>query len=201
MILSTRGNYTSLEGTRTDPVQAIDPMPYRPHTSSRSTAMPADYTQCRVRKQSNEFESETRIVKSQRSGVALTERGGSWGLDGSCFAAIAAERPLCPHETISIIFFQPFASTGLYQFVRSFRSILEHVSIRSPSQFVRLHGKPYRLFFRAGARMEPHQFGHIFCCTRDRASEASFAFFCYLPPRVGLRLTAWTYFLYARSRT
>ena len=91
------------------------------------------YTQCRVRKQSNECESEKRLVKSQRSGVALTERGGSWGLDGSCFAAIAAERPLCPNETISPIFFQPFASTGLYQLVRNFRSILEHVSFRSPS--------------------------------------------------------------------
>ena len=31
--------------------------------------------------------------------------------------------------------------------MRNFRSILEHVSICSPSQFVRLHGKPYRLFF------------------------------------------------------
>ena len=77
MILSTRGNYTLLEGMRTDPVQAIDPMPYRPHTSSRPTAMPADYSQCRVRKQSNECESEKRLVKSQRSGVAFTERGGS----------------------------------------------------------------------------------------------------------------------------
>ena len=105
------------------------------------------YTQCRVRKQSNECESEKRLVKSQRSGVALTERGGSWGLDGSCFAAIAAERPLCAHETISTIFFQPVASTGLYQFVRNFRSILEHVSFRSPSHFVRLHGKTHRLFF------------------------------------------------------
>ena len=105
------------------------------------------YTQCRVRKQSNECESEKRLVKSQRSGVALTERGGSWGFDGSCFAAIAAERPLCPHETISTTFFQPFASTGLYQFVRNFRSILEHVSFRSPSHFVRLHGKTHRLFF------------------------------------------------------
>ena len=37
------------------------------------------YTQCRVRKRSNECESEKRLVKSQRSGVALTERGGSWG--------------------------------------------------------------------------------------------------------------------------
>ena len=37
---------------------------------------------------------------------------------------------------------------GLYQnSLASQRSILEHVSISSPSQFVHLHGKPYRLFF------------------------------------------------------
>ena len=37
---------------------------------------------------------------------------------------------------------------GLYQnSLASQRSILEHVSICSPSQFVHLHGKPYRLFF------------------------------------------------------
>ena len=130
---------------------------------------PADYTQCRVRNQSSGCESEKRLVKSQWSGVAITERGGSWGLDGSCFAAIAAERPLWPHETISTIFFQPFASMGLFQFVRNFRSILEHVSIRSPSQFVRLHGKTHRLLFSGHARMEPHQFGQIFVRVYDRA--------------------------------
>ena len=157
-------------------MQAIDPIPYRPHE------LPLDhnasrYGQCRVRKQSNECESEKRLVKSQRSGVALTERGGSWDLDGSCFAAIAAERPLCPHETISTIFFQPFASTGLYQFVRNFRSILEHVSICSPSQFVRLHGKPYRLFFRAGAQMEPHRFGQDFLHASTIANERHLSLF------------------------
>ena len=51
----------------------------------------------------------------------------------------------------SIIIFRAEDRTeelGLYQnSLASQRSILEHVSICSPSQFVHLHGKPYRLFF------------------------------------------------------
>ena len=49
-------------------------------------------------------------------------------------------------ETHRLLFFGP--ELGLYQqSLASQRSILEHVSICSPSQFVHLHGKPYRLFF------------------------------------------------------
>ena len=47
-----------------------------------------------------------------------------------------------------IICFRAGAGTILYQHsLASQRSILEHVSICSPSQFIHLHGKPYRLFF------------------------------------------------------
>ena len=48
--------------------------------------------------------------------------------------------------THRLFFFGP--ELGLYQHsLASQRSILEHVSICSPSQFVHLHGKPYQLFF------------------------------------------------------
>ena len=50
-------------------------MPYRPHTSYRPTAMPADYTQCRVRKQSNECESETRLVRARGQALRLPNAG------------------------------------------------------------------------------------------------------------------------------
>ena len=78
LILSTRGTIASLVGTRTDPVQTIDQCRTGP------TELPFDrnasrYAQCRVRKRSNECETQKRLVKSQRSGVALTERGGFWG--------------------------------------------------------------------------------------------------------------------------
>ena len=149
-------------------MQAIDPAPYRPHTSSRSTAMPADHTQCRVRKQSNECESETRLVKSQRSGVALTERGGSWGLDRSCFAVITAERPLCPHGTLS----------------------------RSPSKFFRLHGKTHRLFF-FGPELERNRInGNRFSVYGIAHERHLSLFFFNLPLSVRLLLTVRTRFLY-----
>ena len=50
-------------------------MPYRPNTISRSTAMPADCTQCRVRKQSNECESETRLVRARGQALRLPNAG------------------------------------------------------------------------------------------------------------------------------
>ena len=131
--------------------------------------MPADYTQCRVRKQSNECESEKRLVKSQRSGVALTEYGARGALAGRALPTSTA----CGRKTV----------LPPRDYINSFA-----FTIRSPSHFVRLHGKPHRLLFRAGAQMEPHQFGQIFCA-RDRASEASFTLFFYLPPSVGLLLT------------
>ena len=103
-------------------------------------------------------------------------------------APLAAERPFCPHGTNQFVrLHNSFAFTGTC-IDYFFRAGAGTISIRSPSQFVRLHGKPHRLFFRAGARMEPHQFGQIFCA-RDRASEASFTLFFYLPPSVGLLLT------------
>ena len=48
--------------------------------------------------------------------------------------------------------------------------------------------------------MEPHQFGQIFC-TRDRASEASFALFSNLPPSVGLLLTILSKSFFTRLRS
>ena len=84
------------------------------------------------------------MSQSQWSGVALTGYGSSRGLGGQCKIQLAAERPLFTHA--SIIFFGP--ELGPYQHsLAPRRSILEHVSICSPSQFVHLHGKPYRLFF------------------------------------------------------
>ena len=66
------------------------------------------------------------------------------GLGGQCKTQLAAERPLCTRA--SVIFFGP--ELGPYQHsLAPRRSILEHVSICSPSQIVHLHGKPYRLFF------------------------------------------------------
>ena len=82
--------------------------------------------------------------QSQWPGVALTEYGTSRGLDGQCKTQLAAERPLCTHA--SIIFYGP--ELGPHQHpLDPRRSILDHVSICSPSQFVHLHGKPYRLLF------------------------------------------------------
>ena len=54
------------------------------------------------------------------------------------------ERPLYTHA--SIIFFGPGLGPNQHSLAPR-RSIFEHVSICSPSQFVHLHGKPYRLFF------------------------------------------------------
>ena len=84
------------------------------------------------------------MSQSQWSGGALTGYGNSRGLGGQCKTQLAAERPLCTHAWI--IFFGP--KLGPYQHSRALqRSILEHISICLPSQFVHLHGKPYRLFF------------------------------------------------------
>ena len=50
--------------------------------------------------------------------------------------------------TIDVRLHGTHTDLGLYQHsLTSQRSILEHVSICSPSQFVHLHEKPYRLFF------------------------------------------------------
>ena len=56
--------------------------------------------------------------------------------------------------------------------------------------FFRASWEPHRLFFfRAGARTDPHQWGQISCSL------------FYLPPSIGLLLTARTrFFLYAQSR-
>ena len=120
-------NYSPLEGTRTDPVQTIDQCRTGP-TEPPFDRNASRYAQCRVRKRSNECVSEKRLVKSQRLGVALTERGGSWGPRRFVH--------LPPSTACGRIFFGP--ELELYQ-------------IRSPSQFVRLHANTHRLFFRAGA--------------------------------------------------
>ena len=117
--------------------------------------MPADHTQCRVRKQSDECESEKRLVKSQRSGDALTEYGARGALAGHALppsTACGRKTALPSRENALIIFFGP--ELGLYQ-------------IRSPSPFARLHNSfaftetRIDYFFRPGARTEPHM-GDIF---------------------------------------
>ena len=117
--------------------------------------MPADHTQCRVRKQSDECESEKRLVKSQRSGDALTEYGARGALAGHALppsTACGRTTALPSRENALIIFFGP--ELGLYR-------------IRSPSSFARLHNSfaftetRIDYFFRPGARTEPHM-GDIF---------------------------------------
>ena len=121
-------HYRLLEGTRNRPCALLAP---REPPLDR---MPAEYTQCRVRKQSNECESGKRFVKSQRSGVALTEYGARGALAGRALptsTACGRKTVLPPRDYInsfafticspsrehaSIIFFGP--ELGLYQFVR-----------------------------------------------------------------------------------
>ena len=124
------------------------------------------YTLCRVRKQSKECESENRLVKSQRSGVALTERGGSWGLGGSCIAAIAAERPLCPHGIIPAIFFQPEPMCGI------------PASFRSPSRET-----ASIIFFERELEWNRINLGRF--SVRAIAHVRHLSLFFYLPPSVG----------------
>ena len=57
---------------------------------------PADYTQCRVRNQSSGCESEKRLVKSQWSGVAITERGALGAL------TVHALPPLRPKDRFGL---------------------------------------------------------------------------------------------------
>ena len=91
--------------------------------------------------------SEKRLVRAK--GQALSSP--NTGLTGP---RRAVHHPAL-HSRIDY-FFGP--ELGLYQnSLASQHSILEHVSICSPSQFVHLHGKPHRLFFRAGARTESHK--------------------------------------------
>ena len=84
------------------------------------------------------------FVDTLFSGQALRspDTGAHGGLGGQCKTQLAAERPLCTHVPIIIIIFG--LELGPYQHSHAAqRSILEHVSICSPSQFVHLHGKPY----------------------------------------------------------
>ena len=65
--------------------------------------MPAD-TQCRVRKRSNECESEKRLVRARGQALRLPNTGlaGPWPAVHCRPAPLTAERPFCPHGTISI---------------------------------------------------------------------------------------------------
>ena len=157
MILSTRGSYSLLKWTRDRSCTVIDPVQHRSHTSPRPTAMPAGYTQCRVRKRSNECESEKRLVKRQWLGIALTvcRARGTLAVHAAASTARGRTTALPSRDNIYHIF--PTESH-----VQNFRSVFEH------AQSVRLHGKIHRLFFRTGARTESHQWRPYFC-TRDRA--------------------------------
>ena len=155
------------------PVQAIDPLQHRSHTSPRSPAMPADYTQCRVRKQSTECESEKRLVKCQRPGLALTEIRGSWDLGGSC----CHQHRSRPNDRFAFTdYIHHIFSTESH--VYNFRSVFEH------AQSVLLHGRDRN-------RSPSRDYINPFTCTRDHAwRHLSLSF--YLPPSIGLLLTVWT---------
>ena len=85
-------------------------MQYSSHTSPRLTACPADYTQCRVRKQSNECGSEKRLVKRQWLGIALTVCGARGTLAVHAATSTARGRTSAlPSRDMSNIFFQPRA--------------------------------------------------------------------------------------------
>ena len=145
--------------------------------------MPADYTQCRVRKQSNECESEKRLAKSQRSGVALTEYGARGALAGRALPTSTA----CGRNTVlpsgDCINSFAFTIRSPSQFVRLhgnmhrsfFRAGAGTISIRSPSQFVRLHGNTHRLFFSGWSSNGTAHGRHI-------------SLYFYLTPSVGLLL-------------
>ena len=81
-----------------------------PTRAPARTQCPADYTQCRVRKQSNECESEKRLVKRQWLGIALTVYGARGTLAVHAATNIAHGRTTAlPSQDISTIFFQPRA--------------------------------------------------------------------------------------------
>ena len=121
--------------------------------------MPADYTQCRVRKQSNKCESEKRLVKSQRSGVALTEYGARGALGGPCITAKHRLRPK-NHFSLTGKRIDYFFSDRSWDYIK----------------FARLHNSfaftetRIDYFFRAGARTEPHigDIFRFFLSTADR---------------------------------
>ena len=171
--------------------------------------MPVDYTQCQVRKQSNECESEKRLVKSQRSGVALTEYGARGALAGRALptsTACVRKTVLPPRDYINSFAFTIRSPS------REHASIIFFGSELGLYQFVRLHnsfaftGTRINYLLRAGARTEPHM-GDIFrsifiyrlasayCCPLDRfsvhgiAHERHLSLSFYLPPSVGLLLT------------
>ena len=82
--------------------------------------------------------SENRLVRARSQAL----RSPNTGLTGP---RRAVHHPAL-HSRIDY-FFGP--ELGLYQnSLAPQRSTLEHVSICSPSQFVHLHGKPYRFFFK-----------------------------------------------------
>ena len=151
--------------------------------------MPADYTQCRARKQSNECESENRLVKSQRSGVALTEYGAREALPGRALPTSTAcgRKTVLPsrdyiissaftirspsREHASIIF-----SGRSWDYINSFAFTIrspsrEHASIifSGRSSNGTAHGRHLSFYFylppSVGLLLPV---GHIFC-TRDRA--------------------------------
>ena len=109
---------------------------------------------------------------------------GSWDLAAVRAlppAPLAAERPICPHET----------------YVRNFRSVLERASIRSPSRdyihhifptgspvqkSVRLHRKTHQLLFSSGSSNRTASMGTRFS-VRVIAHERHLLLSFYLPPQ------------------
>ena len=99
------------------------------------------YAQCRIRKRINKCVSEKRLVKSQRSGVALTERGGSWGPRRFLHLFRAGAGTIS--DSLAFTFVRLHANTHRL----FFRAGAGTISNSLAFTFVCLHGKPYRLFF------------------------------------------------------
>ena len=117
-------------------------MPYRPPTSCRLSAKPAVIPSAKYESEVTIVMSENRLVRARDQAL----RSPNTGAHGA-----SAGRALPRFALTHRLFFRAGARTeelGLYQnSLASQRSILEPVSICSPSQLVHLHGKPYRLFF------------------------------------------------------
>ena len=110
-------------------------MSYKPHTSSRSTAMPADHTQCRVRKQSSGCESETRSVRARGQALRLPNAGAPGALT---VRAVPSLRPK-DHFARTRLYLQSFSNRSpsrdyiiscgnSAQFLSTYHSVRLHIS-------------------------------------------------------------------------
>ena len=114
---------------------------HRPPRTYRSGAKSSRNSPRRVRKWGNNWFLQWKTSsQSQWSGSAPTGTR-AWGASGGS----TRQKTLCTH---AIDNFFSGRKLGLYQQSLTARSIFEHASICSPSQFAHLHGKPHRRSFR-----------------------------------------------------